>query len=505
MTTQNRIKTVLTLAVVVVSIGAMAGSASASLLVYEPFVYADGWLTGQGGALGTTGTWTAYDTHNGDWRIHQEGDTSGVVVDPGPPVVRNMFDGTVDNLPTLGGYVGLPGPLDVGHSEDEDFEIGRYMDASIALDPTVTATFQSGTTTWFSYVTARGWDRNERTPHLIIGTDSTPNENRGLNLSNSGSGIGAGGGAPRDNRTDIFPQYFKDGEYYHSPSPAGGTGGPITSFSDSANELPDATHNMPWEEFTPGGDFGPANIVVGKIEWDADTGGEDIISVVRFLETDTLSEAAFDALIALKPALSSANWASNKPDLDQSLFDTIDLSGTKVFVDEICFATTFEYVIGGSPDPNLPDVGAGISMITWSGKAVPMVPNIVEAPGSDWTSLTYLWTAEPNGIGDPNLDVAIDPNEFVEAPNVTITKAPGDATVVTMTLAVNNEGRVEPPVEDTMTIDVYDDACLAAKAAGPVELDPTDLDENCITNFVDFAVMATAWLDDYTITEPIAQ
>ncbi len=157
-------------------------------------------------------------------------------------------------------------------------------------------------------------------------------------------------------------------------------------------------------------------------------------------------------------------------------------------------------------DPNLPSVDAGADMITWSGQAVPMDPNIVEAPGSDWTSLTYLWTAEPNGIGDPNLDVAITDADEEDA-SVTITKtAPtGDATVVTMTLAVNNEGTVEPPVEDTMTIDVYDDACLAAKAAGPVELDPTDIDGNCITNFEDFAVMATTWLDDYTLTEPVAK
>jgi hypothetical protein len=56
-----------------------------------------------------------------------------------------------------------------------------------------------------------------------------------------------------------------------------------------------------------------------------------------------------------------------------------------------------------------------------------------------------------------------------------------------------------------MTIDVYDDSCLAAKATGLVELDPTDLDENCITNFKDFAVMATRWLDDYTLTGPVAQ
>jgi len=60
-------------------------------------------------------------------------------------------------------------------------------------------------------------------------------------------------------------------------------------------------------------------------------------------------------------------------------------------------------------------------------------------------------------------------------------------------------------VKDTMTIDVYDDACLAAKAAGPVEIDPTDFDENCITNFEDFAVMATTWLDDYTLTGPVAK
>jgi hypothetical protein len=324
---------------------AMASTASATLLVYEPFAYPDGWLTDQGGALGTVGTWTAWDTHNGDWYVHPEGETSGIVVDPGPPIGRNMFDGTVANLATSGGYAGLPGPEDIGRDPDEDFEIGRYMTASIALDAGVTATFQSGTTTWFSYVTARGWDRNERAAHLIIGTDPTPDNDRGLTLLNSGSGIGGGGGPPRDNRTDIFPQYFLDGENYHSPSPFGGSGGPITDYpNEGANELPDDTHTMPWERLTPEGDFGPPNIVVGKIEWDADIGGEDIISVVRFLETDTLSEAAFDALIADKPALSSANWDSNQPDLDQSQFDMLDLSGTKVFVDEIRLGTTFEDV-----------------------------------------------------------------------------------------------------------------------------------------------------------------
>ena len=93
-----------------------------------------------------------------------------------------------------------------------------------------------------------------------------------------------------------------------------------------------------------------------------------------------------------------------------------------------------------------------------------------------------------------------------ENASVTVTKAEptGDATVITMTLAVNNaDDPSGDAVTDAMTIDVYDDSCLAAKAAGPVEIDSTDIDDNCITDFKDFALMAATWLDDYTLTEPV--
>ena len=76
-------------------------SASAGLLVYEPFAYPDRWLTGQGGALGTTGAWTANDTQNGDWRIHQEGEIAGVVISSGPLAEPNMFDVSGANLVQL--------------------------------------------------------------------------------------------------------------------------------------------------------------------------------------------------------------------------------------------------------------------------------------------------------------------------------------------------------------------------------------------------------------------
>jgi hypothetical protein len=153
--------------------------------------------------------------------------------------------------------------------------------------------------------------------------------------------------------------------------------------------------------------------------------------------------------------------------------------------------------MAGMIDPNAPSVNAGIDMITWSDEAVQLDPNVVEKEGSDWTDLTYLWSA------DPNDGVVFDPGNNVEDPNVTISKAPGDAATVTLTLAVNNVGRLEPPVEDTMTIDVYDDACKAAIGKGLASDNPTDFDENCITGFGDLAVLATKWLNDNALTEPV--
>ncbi len=159
------------------------------------------------------------------------------------------------------------------------------------------------------------------------------------------------------------------------------------------------------------------------------------------------------------------------------------------------YALSDPLVIVGQTDPNLPSVDAGNDWITWSGEPVALDPNVVEKEGSDWTDLTYAWSADPNDGVEFS-----DPDAL--APTVTITKATDNPSIVTLTLAVNNEGRLEPPVTDSMTIDVYDDSCLAAVDLGLAVFDPTDLDENCITNFADFAVMATTWLDDYALTGP---
>jgi hypothetical protein len=156
---------------------------------------------------------------------------------------------------------------------------------------------------------------------------------------------------------------------------------------------------------------------------------------------------------------------------------------------------TIEAASGGGSDLP-PSVDAGVSMITWSGEPVQLAPTVVNNSDPP-TDLTYTWSADPaDGV------VFSDPD--FQDPAVTITKAPGDALTVTLTLAVS-DGVHPTPVTDTMTIDAYDDACKAAIGAGLAEDNPTDLDGNCITDLKDLAVMLTTWMTDTSLTEPVAK
>ncbi|MFT5408577.1 MAG: hypothetical protein ACI9NC_001286 [Verrucomicrobiales bacterium] len=374
----------------ILSIGSLTRS-DATLLVYEPFAYPDGELTGQGGALGTTGTWTTNDTGFGNgWWVHPGEAPSGVFVAAETP---NVFDGTVDNLETSGGFAGMAGPEDRGLAAGTDAGTGN-LDASIALAPSVTASFVSGTTTWFSFVGAHAWDRNQGSPTLTIGTDPTTLGSRGLTMQNSGSGVSAAGGPPRANLFDVYPHYFRAGQHNQTPGgfqdgALGGHNGIVPAFASTGTSDGVLSNDdvMPWTVSNALG-FGAPNIIVGKIEWDADIDAYDIITVVKFLETDVISEAAFDALVVAKPTLSSANWPnavtaadagnpSNKPDLDQTQFDTLNVSGLKFFVDEIRIGTALGDVLGG-----------GIA-------AVPdfTITQITHSPDTD--KVTLSWDTKP--------------------------------------------------------------------------------------------------------------
>ena len=149
-------------------------------------------------------------------------------------------------------------------------------------------------------------------------------------------------------------------------------------------------------------------------------------------------------------------------------------------------------------DLSAPTVDAGDDMITWSGQPVQLAPTVVNNDtGSPQAALTYAWSATP---ADGVVFSATD----IEAPTVTITKATGNPSVVTLTLAVNNVGRTEPDVIDTMSIDVYDDACKAAIGKGLRAENPTDIvGDDCVTDLADLAEMARKWLDGDALQGPV--
>ncbi len=134
-------------------------------------------------------------------------------------------------------------------------------------------------------------------------------------------------------------------------------------------------------------------------------------------------------------------------------------------------------------------VDAGTNMITWSGEPVELDATVQDGV----TVVSYGWSADPN-------DGVVFSDETVEDPNVTITKDTDNPSTVKLTLTVNDE--VNPPVTDSIRIDVYDDACKATIGKGLAADNPADFDGNCITNFEDLAVMATKWLNDTGLAGP---
>ena len=175
-----------------------------------------------------------------------------------------------------------------------------------------------------------------------------------------------------------------------------------------------------------------------------------------------------------------------------------DLFGTRVVFDNVAMEVV-------CTDPDLPDVDAGVDIVTWSGQPVQLAPIVVNNdPNDPQGTLSYAWTAYPADgvVFDPAVNPA-DPNTSnVEAPTVTITKDTDNPSDVMLMLSVTLAGNV--PVFDGMTIDVYDTPCLAIVGTYPDALDITDITaDDCITNLKDFAVMAKTWLVDYIITAPV--
>ncbi|MCD6395213.1 MAG: hypothetical protein J7M40_17145 [Planctomycetes bacterium] len=137
------------------------------------------------------------------------------------------------------------------------------------------------------------------------------------------------------------------------------------------------------------------------------------------------------------------------------------------------------------------------AMMTWSDNPVTLDATITD---SGLSELTYGWTAEPNGLDDPDLTVDFDAG--AEDPEVTVTNLTGSMVTVTLTLTAFDEANPEI-AEASVEIDVYPDACEMAKNGLGTPVAATDFNADCITNLPDFAELAFAWFDDYGATEAV--
>ncbi len=353
----------------VVALGLMGGAvAQADLLVYEGFNYATvapSLLSAANGGIGMTGTWSATWTGTAAPTIYNQGISSGVHLNTG---ADNPFRGVVSNVVTTGGYLGPVASAVGGTSTTTD-----HMYGSRALDPSVTATFVAGTTTWMSFVSTAAFNANASGPKLAIGASdftTTPSggsatTNRGLTAGGQAIGLGGGlGSNTGSNTAKVFGQFWAQSTpgtgAYQDYDPTG-----LQAVNSASTKpvvvLPPVLETDPAQQgFTwttaiaASSIYGIPNINIAKIVW-SDV-GPDVISFARFFEADgELTEAKFNAA-----AFSSASWAI-QPNLDQTQFDTLSFTGGRFFLDELRVATDFGNVVSGTtvvPEPS------GLALLT---------------------------------------------------------------------------------------------------------------------------------------------
>jgi hypothetical protein len=139
-----------------------------------------------------------------------------------------------------------------------------------------------------------------------------------------------------------------------------------------------------------------------------------------------------------------------------------------------------------------PDVNAGDDVATWvaGGPRVVQLDGVVSDEGGGPGPATILWTviAEPNELNPAQISDPLAVN-----PTVTIIE-PGSYTLQL------EAGDGEFTATETMQIVLYADPCEHAKNQEGFELIPGDINEDCIVNELDLAILEEHWLEwNYSI------
>jgi hypothetical protein len=140
----------------------------------------------------------------------------------------------------------------------------------------------------------------------------------------------------------------------------------------------------------------------------------------------------------------------------------------------------FDFTADNQP----PVVEAGDDVLTWLENG--SVDVELTGTVTDAEPTTTLWTvvSEPNDPNSPDAVIA-DP----AALNTTVTLSALGEYVLKLQA---DDGEYQG--EDTMTINVYSDSCEAAKSLPDFELIPGDINEDCVVNELDQAILEENWL-----------
>ena len=152
------------------------------------------------------------------------------------------------------------------------------------------------------------------------------------------------------------------------------------------------------------------------------------------------------------------------------------------------FGSIFTFMVDNLP----PKVDAGTNAVTWLVDGV-MTKNL-DATVMDNEATTVQWTvvSEPN---DPNSSDAVIADPSAEDTSITLS-ALGEYVLQLEASDGEYTG------SDTVTINVYNDGCEAAQSLPDYVPSPGDLNDDCIVDELDLAILEADWLKDTSLTEP---
>ena len=152
------------------------------------------------------------------------------------------------------------------------------------------------------------------------------------------------------------------------------------------------------------------------------------------------------------------------------------------------FGSIFTFMVDNLP----PKVDAGTNAVTWLVDGV-MTKNL-DATVTDNEATTVQWTvvSEPN---DPNSSDAVIADPSAEDTSITLS-ALGEYVLQLEASDGEYTG------SDTVTINVYNDGCEAAQSLPDYVPSPGDLNDDCIVDELDLAILEADWLKDTSLTEP---